>query len=131
MITSVLNRWLPASLLIAASLLGPSAMAAAGGLSEGSCSGVALIGRVIQASYVELAQTPGYIDMDVLWTLNVAVKRVLQGSEPRQRIKVVAFTHAHPGQDRDIVFHRSRRADAEPIWEQPKKTCELQSRTPP
>jgi hypothetical protein len=94
------------SIVLAAILLSCLTTKAATAHPAGAaCRQIVLMGRVTHASYVELPDVPGAINLDVLWTLDVSVKRVLRGVEHRTAIKVVQKGDARPRQDRDLEFH--------------------------
>ena len=66
-------------------------------------------GRVESLDWTELPQTPGLINMDVVWRYEISVKRVLSGPKVPRRITFLKQSHAQPlyhGQ-----FAVSRRAD--------------------
>ena len=74
-------------------------------------------------TYAELPKTPGQINLDVRWTLQVSVTRVLKGSEHDSVVKVVVVSDPMPLAPRNGRFLLNRRSDGGYNWEPSDRTC--------
>jgi len=87
-----------------------------------SCADAVLWGRVVSESYADLPRIPRRINLDVLWTFQVRVVRVIKGSVSGPLITVRVVSDASPRRDRDILF-QLRRASDHYQWERLEADC--------
>lgn len=93
--------------------------------SNGSttCSDTVVLGRITNQSYSELPRDPHLINMDVLWTLHVRVKKVINGVDPGPTITVVVIAHSKLREDKDFTFHLRRVSGGRYVWDRSGLDC--------
>jgi len=88
-----------------------------------SCTNAEVMGRVVEASYKELPETPGYINLAALWTLRVKVERVVRGRIRDRFITVSVVSDPAIAKNVQLDFQLKRVGQGHYEWKQSEREC--------
>jgi len=88
-----------------------------------SCTNAEVLGRVVEASYKELPETPGYLNLTALWTLRVKVERVVRGRIREEFITVSVVSDPAIAKGVQLDFQLKRVSPGHYEWKQFEREC--------